>query len=78
MVPGDEIWEHKKGRVWRLVERLTVENRGLRYQNRVLQARLRGLGCAVSPSDATNVCSGAPGTPRAERANERVAQAAGR
>lgn len=38
---GDEIWEHKKGQVWRIVERLTFENRALRYQVKVLQMRLR-------------------------------------
>lgn len=36
----DEIWEHKKGQVWLLVKRLTLENRSLRYQVRVLQARV--------------------------------------
>jgi hypothetical protein len=38
---SDEVWEHKKGKVWKLVEKLTQENRALRYQVKVLQARAR-------------------------------------
>jgi len=40
---SDEVWEHKKGRVWQIVQKLTYENRALRYQVRVLQARARRI-----------------------------------
>jgi hypothetical protein len=46
---SDAVWEHKKGRVWRLVEKLERRNRTLEYQVRVLQARLR----AARPKDAS-------------------------
>jgi hypothetical protein len=39
--PYDEIWEHKRGRIWLLVKRLVEENRALRYQVKVLQVRAR-------------------------------------
>lgn len=41
MKHGDAIWEHKKGRVWLIVKRQEEEIAALRYQVRVLQARLR-------------------------------------
>ena len=37
----DEIWEHKKGRIWQHVRKLEQENRALRYANKVLQHRAR-------------------------------------
>lgn len=45
---GDEIWEHKRGRVWLLVRKLEIENRKLRAENRRLaierrRVLLRGL-----------------------------------
>ena len=40
MKKGDEIWEHKRGRIWLLVRDLTQENRALRLQVRTLQARV--------------------------------------
>ena len=39
----DEIWEHKRGRIWLLVKKLTQENLVLRYQVKALQARNRRL-----------------------------------
>ena len=36
----DEVWEHKRGKVWRVVEKLEHENRVLRWQLKVLRARL--------------------------------------
>jgi len=39
----DPIWEHKRGKIWILVRRLTQENEALRYQVNVLQARARGV-----------------------------------
>ncbi len=38
---GDAIWEHKKGRVWLIVQRQERDLRTLRYQVKVLQARCR-------------------------------------
>lgn len=45
---SDEIWEHKKGRIWLLVRRLELENRVLRRQVRILQARLARAARAAS------------------------------
>lgn len=38
---ADAIYEHKKGKAWQIVGKLERENHTLRYQVRVLQARLR-------------------------------------
>jgi hypothetical protein len=45
---GDEIWEHKRGRIWLLVRKLETENRRLRAENHRLRIErrrvlLRGL-----------------------------------
>jgi hypothetical protein len=47
MKSGDEIWEHKKGRVWLLVKKLERENKDLRYQVKVLQTRLKARGPSI-------------------------------
>lgn len=46
---ADAVWEHKKGKVWRLVEKLERQNRTLIYANRVLQARVRRLDADSCP-----------------------------
>lgn len=54
---GDAIWEHKKGPVWVIVRRQEQENNALRYQNRILQRRLRAIRSGAREAEGSGLLS---------------------
>lgn len=45
---GDEIWEHKRGKVWKLVEKLELDNRRLKRRNDFVEERLEEFKWALA------------------------------
>lgn len=60
---SDEIWEHKKGKIWQLVRLLEEQLRAERYSNTLLRIRLRKYehspqhsGNGISFETAADIC----------------------